>query len=93
MDVGRSMLLLLPFFCFRIRGRSDSNFLTPTIRLLKSLLNVLRSCNRITELEPRKGSQGKPIRPTRDCEGLLGLIRAFWEDLAPPAWALMACMT
>ena len=41
-------------------------------------------------IEPREGSQGNPIRPLRDHEGLLrairllGPIRPCWEDLAPP---------
>ena len=39
----------------------------------------LDSCKPI---EPGKESQGNPIRPIRDCWGLLGLIRAYWEDLA-----------
>ena len=30
-----------------------------------------------------KGSQGNSIRPIRDHQGLLGLLRPYWEDLAP----------
>ena len=40
-----------------------------------------------------KGSQGTPIRPIRDYEGLLGLLRACWEELAPRPEAPMAHKT
>ena len=40
-----------------------------------------------------KGSQANPRRPIRDYSGLLGLIRPYWEDLAPLVWALITCMT
>ena len=33
-----------------------------------------------------KGSQSRPTRLTSDYQGLLGLIRAYWEDLAPLPW-------
>ena len=35
-----------------------------------------------------KGSQGSPIRPITDYWELLGLIRAYWEDMGPPPQAL-----
>ena len=41
-------------------------------------------------LDPGKGSQGSPIRASRDYERRLGFIGAYWEDLAPLAQALTA---
>ena len=48
--------------------------------------------NHICQRSLGKGSQGNPLRPIRDHEGLLGLIWAYWEDLAPLPEALMAYM-
>ena len=39
-----------------------------------------------------KRSQGNPIRRVRDDSWLLGLIRAYWDDLAALPYALMADM-
>ena len=42
--------------------------------------------------EPGEGEQGNPMKLSREDQGLLGKVRADWEDLAPLSWALMAHM-
>ena len=58
--------------------------------LLTKLINLSNRDPQPIELS--KGSQGKPIRPIREYQWLLGLTRAYWEDLAPLVSALMAGM-
>ena len=60
---------------------SDDVPLDEKFEMLRRLCWV--SVNRISHESLGKGSPGNPIRPMGDYWGLLGLMRAYWEDLAP----------
>ena len=34
---------------------------------------------------PHKGSQGNPIRPIKEDQGLFGVAKAYWEDCGFPS--------
>ena len=67
-------------------GKKHSKELKTAIEETKqSVLQDIRAYSIKTSIEPSlgKGSQGNPTTPIRDDYGLLGLIRHYWEDLAP----------